>query len=280
VPAGALDLLVVDEAGQFSLADTIAVSRAAPRLLLLGDPQQLPQVSQAVHPEPVQRAALDWLADGEDTLRPDRGYFLASSYRMRPELCAVVSHLSYDDRLGSDPCTSRRTLDGIEPGVRTVLVPHHGNRAASNEEADRIVDLVDDLLGRTWTNPFDPHRDGPEGLKETDLVVVAPFNAQVNRLRERLDAAGHPEVPVGTVDKFQGREAAVVIVSMAASVANSSSRGAGFLLSRHRLNVAISRAQHTAYLVHAPELTDFVPGSPDGLARLGAFLGVSQAGRE
>jgi uncharacterized protein len=279
VPAGSLDLLVIDEAGQFSLADTIAVSRAAPRLLLLGDPQQLPQVSQALHPEPVQRAALAWLADGHDTLPPELGYFLASSYRMRPEVCAVVSHLSYDDRLASDPCTERRTLDGVEPGVHTLLVDHQGNRAASNEEADRIVALVDDLLGRVWTDPFDHERPEPRPLEDEDIVVVAPFNAQVNRLRERLDAAGHHDVPVGTVDKFQGREAAVAIVSMAASAANSSSRGAGFLLSRHRLNVAISRAQHTAYLVHAPQLTDFVPGSPAGLERLGAFLGVSQAGR-
>ncbi|WP_421121967.1 DEAD/DEAH box helicase [Aquihabitans daechungensis] len=240
VPAGSLDLLVIDEAGQFSLADTIAVSRAAPRLLLLGDPQQLPQVSQALHPEPVQRAALAWLADGQDTLPPELGYFLAASYRMRPEVCAVVSHLSYDDRLHSDPCTSRRVLEGIEPGVHTLLVDHQGNRAASNEEADRIVELVDDLLGRPWTDPFDDRRPGPRPLDDTDLVIVAPFNAQVNRLRERLDAAGHAAVPVGTVDKFQGREAPVAIVSMAASAANSSSRGAGFLLSRHRLNVAIS----------------------------------------
>ncbi len=279
VPAGSLDLLVIDEAGQFSLADTIAVSRAAPRLLLLGDPQQLPQVSQALHPEPVQRAALGWLADGHDTLPAELGYFLAASYRMRPEVCEVVSHLSYDDRLHSDPCTSERVLAGVEPGVHTVLVDHQGNRAASNEEAARIVELVEDLLGRAWTDPFARRRTVTRPLEAEDLVIVAPFNAQVNRLRERLDAAGHPDVPVGTVDKFQGREAAVAIVSMAASAANSSSRGAGFLLSRHRLNVAISRAQHTAYLVHAPQLTDFVPGSPAGLQRLGAFLGVSQAGR-
>jgi uncharacterized protein len=279
VPAGSLDLLVIDEAGQFSLADTIAVSRAAPRLLLLGDPQQLPQVSQAIHPEPVQRAALDWLADGHETLPAHLGYFLGTTYRMRPEVCAVVSHLSYDDRLTSDRCTAQRVLDGVPPGIVTHLVDHRANRAASNEEADHIVELVGDLLGRTWTDPFDRLGPGSRPLEGTDLVIVAPFNAQVNRLRERLDAAGHPDVPVGTVDKFQGREAAVAIVSMAASVANSSSRGAGFLLSRHRLNVAISRAQHTAYLVHAPQLTDFVPGSPDGLVRLGAFLGVSQSGR-
>lgn len=279
VPAGSLDLLVIDEAGQFSLADTIAVSRAASRLLLLGDPQQLSQVSQALHPEPVDRAALSWLAHGHDTLPAELGHFLARTYRMRPELTEVVSHLAYDDRLEADACTSSRTLEGVEPGVRTVLVAHEGNRAASGEEAAEVVRLARDLVGRTWTDPSDRARPGPRPLEAADLVVVAPFNAQVNRLRQRLDQAGLGDVAVGTVDKFQGREAPVVIVSMAASSAASSSRGAGFLLSRHRLNVAISRAQHTAYLIHAPQLTDLVPATPAGLERLGAFLGVSHAGR-
>lgn len=279
VPGGSLDLLVIDEAGQFSLADTLAVSRAAPRLLLLGDPQQLPQVSAAQHPEPVDRAALDWLAHGHHTLPAELGYFLDRTYRMRPELTAIVSHLAYDDRLLADRCTSDRTLEGIAPGLHTVLVDHQGNRAASPEEVDRIVELVEDLLGRTWTDPHDRDRPGTRPLEPSDLLVVAPFNAQVNRLRERLDASGHPGVAVGTVDKFQGREAPVAIVSMAASAAANSARGAGFLLSRHRLNVAISRAQHAAFLVHAPQLTDFVPPTPAGLARLGAFLGVSLGGR-
>ena len=191
----------------------------------------------------------------------------------------MVSHLSYEDRLDADPCTADRTLDGVEPGLHTVLVAHQGNRAASNEEADEVVRLASQLLGRIWTDPHDPERPGSRPLDDADVVVVAPFNAQVNRIRERLDAAGLHGVAVGTVDKFQGREAAVVIVSMAASAAASSSRGAGFLLSRNRLNVAISRAQHTAYLIHTPQLTDLVPATPAGLERLGAFLGVSQAGR-
>ncbi|WP_426571291.1 TM0106 family RecB-like putative nuclease [Aquihabitans sp. McL0605] len=279
VPAGTLDLLVVDEAGQFSLADTIAVSRVAPRLLLLGDPQQLPQVSQALHPEPVDRAALGWLTDGHDTLPPELGYFLACTYRMRPELTTVVSGLAYDGRLEAEAGTRDRTLDGVEPGLHTHLVAHQGNRAASNEEADEVVRLAASLIGRTWTDPHDRDHPGTRPLGPLDVIVVAPFNAQVNRIRERLDRAGLPAVAVGTVDKFQGREAAVVVVSMAASAADSSSRGAGFLLSRHRLNVAISRAQHSAHLIHAPQLTDFVPATPAGLERLGAFLGVSQAGR-
>jgi uncharacterized protein len=279
VPAGSLDLLVIDEAGQFSLADALAVSRVAPRLLLLGDPQQLSQVSQALHPEPVDRSALGWLADGHDTLPSELGYFLERTYRMRPELTDVVSTLAYEGRLRADPCTAERVLEGIEPGLRTVLVDHRDRRASSEEECDVVLALVHDLIGRRWTNPSDPRHPEGRSLEPADLVVVAPFNAQVNRLRERFDADGLEDVPVGTVDKFQGREAPVAIVSMAASSAASSARGAGFLLSRHRLNVAISRAQHTAFLVHAPQLTDFVPPTPEGLVRLGAFLGVSRAGR-
>jgi uncharacterized protein len=279
VPAGSLDLLVIDEAGQFSLADTIAVSRAAPRLLLLGDPQQLSQVSQATHPEPVQRASLDWLADGHDTLPAELGYFLPRTYRMHPALTEVVSELAYDGRLAADGCTAERTLDGVPPGVITDLVPHDLNRAASPEEVEVVATLVADLVGRTWTDPNDRAHPEPRALGEGDIVVVAPYNAQVNRIRTRLLADGYPGVAVGTVDRFQGREAPVVIVSMASSSAAATARGSGFLLSRHRLNVAISRAQHTAYLVHAPQLTELVPASPAGLARLGSFLAVSHAGR-
>lgn len=273
IPPGSLDLVVIDEAGQFALADTIAVSQAAPRLLLLGDPQQLPQVSQARHPAPVQDAALDWLSDGRDTLPPELGYFLDTTYRMRPELAAVSSHLSYDDRLEADPCTAKRTLAGIEPGLHTVLVDHDLNRSASIEEARTVLRLVVDVVGRTWSTE---HGDRP--LDPADVLVVAPYNAQVNLIRSLLDDAGLDAVRVGTVDKFQGQEAAVVIISMASSSA-SSGRGASFVLSRNRLNVALSRAQHTAYLVHAPQLTDVIPATTHGLAQLGAFLGTSRSGR-
>ncbi|MGN6694452.1 MAG: TM0106 family RecB-like putative nuclease [Aquihabitans sp.] len=273
IPAGSLDLVVIDEAGQFALADTIAVSQAAPRLLLLGDPQQLPQVSQARHPAPVQDAALDWLSDGRDTLPPELGYFLDTTYRMRPELAAVCSHLSYDDRLEADPCTAKRTLAGIEPGLHTVLVDHDSDRSASIEEARTVLRLVVDVVGRTWAT-----EDGERPLDPSDVLVVAPYNAQVNLIRSLVDEAGFEDVRVGTVDKFQGQEGAVVIISMASSSA-SSGRGASFVLSRNRLNVALSRAQHTAYLVHAPQLTDVIPATTYGLAQLGAFLGTSRSGR-
>ena len=136
-----------------------------------------------------------------------------------------------------------------------------------------VRDLIGDLVGRTWST-----EDGDRPLAPADVLVVAPYNAQVNLIRALLDEVELHEVRVGTVDKFQGQEAAVAIISMASSSA-SSGRGASFVLSRNRLNVAISRAQHTAYLVHSPQLTDVIPSSTHGLAQLGAFLGTSRSGR-
>ncbi|MFC6259238.1 DEAD/DEAH box helicase, partial [Kocuria oceani] len=143
----ALDLLVVDEAGQYSLANTLAVSRAARRLLLLGDPQQLPQVSQGTHPLPVDESALGWLSHGSPTLPAEYGYFLDRTWRMHPELCEPVSELSYAGRLGSAPAASRRELSGVAPGLRTCYVEHTGNRTASPEEARQVVALAREFVG-------------------------------------------------------------------------------------------------------------------------------------
>ena len=148
IPRGSLDLLVIDEAGQFSLASTIAVSLAAPRLLLLGDPQQLPQVSQGTHPEPVDTSALGWVMDGSDVVPPEFGYFLARTWRMHPAVAEPVSRLSYRGELASHPSAGLRTLEGIEPGLVAVPVRHHGNSTQSLEEAEAVVAIVRGLLGR------------------------------------------------------------------------------------------------------------------------------------
>ncbi|MEE6281259.1 TM0106 family RecB-like putative nuclease [Georgenia sp. MJ170] len=271
LPAEPLDLLVIDEAGQFSLANTLAVSTAARNLLLLGDPQQLPQVSQGRHPEPVDRSALGWLTDGHDTLPPERGYFLERSWRMHPELCAAVSRLSYERRLTSMPHTADRSLDGVTPGVRTVLVAHEGNAVASVEEAREVVTQVRDVVGRRWR---DPSADVDRSLTAADVLVVAAYNAQVGAIRAELSAAGLDAVPVGTVDKFQGQQAPVVIVSMAASSAQDVPRGMDFLLNRNRVNVAVSRGQWCAVIVRGNALTDYLPAGPGQLVELGAFLGL------
>ncbi|GAA3911376.1 TM0106 family RecB-like putative nuclease [Microbacterium invictum] len=266
IARGSLDLLVIDEAGQFSLASTIAVSVAAQRLLLLGDPQQLPQVSQGTHPEPVDTSALGWVMDDLAVIGEDRGYFLAQSRRMRPEVAAPVSHLSYEGKLAAHPCTSDRRLDGVAAGVVPVPLAHTGNATQSPEEAETVVGIVRDLIGRRWHGD-----DGERALTASDLIVVTPYNAQQVLVEEALVAAGFGDVPVGTVDRFQGQEAVVAIVSLAASSGRDAPRGLEFLLLQNRLNVAISRAMHTAHLVFSTGLLDDVPRTPEGVARLSAF---------
>jgi uncharacterized protein len=272
VPAGSLDLLVIDEAGQFSLANTLAVSRAAKRLLLLGDPQQLPQVSQGSHPEPVDESALGWLAAGHATLPASLGYFLADTWRMHPELCRAVSSLSYEGKLKSAAAASLRELEKLAPGVETVFVNHTGNTTASKEEAEEVVRQVQRHLGLKWS--ADSGSDA-RPLEQQDLLVVAAYNAQVNLIRRHLAEAGLADVRVGTVDKFQGQEAPVVLVSMACSAVAEAPRGAEFLLNRNRINVAVSRGQWRAVVVRSPELTSYMPHKPAALEELGAFIGLS-----
>lgn len=267
IPPGGYHLLVVDEAGQFALANTLAVAGAAASLLLLGDPQQLPQVSQGTHPEPVDESALGWLSDGHDTLPDELGYFLPTTWRMHPDLCRAVSELSHEGRLTAAPDAAARRLENVAPGVRGVPVPHTGNTVRSVEEAAAVVAQVGSFVGPAW---YDGHSTRP--LTAADVLVVAAYNAQVWAIRHALDAAGFRDTQVGTVDKFQGKEAPVVLVSMAASSPQDVPRGMEFLLDRNRLNVAISRGQWCARIIHSPALTDYLPTRPDQLENLGAFL--------
>lgn len=272
VPRGSLDLLVVDEAGQFSLAPTLGASVAAARLLLLGDPQQLPQVSQGTHAEPVDESALGWVMGEHGTLPRDRGYFLEQTYRLHPTLCERVSTLSYDGELRPAGVASGRHLEGVAAGIGVISLPHSGNRTVSTEEAESIGAEVQRLLGHEWTDPDDGTT--PRELVEEDFLVVAPYNAQVMCIRDALRQAGLGGVRVGTVDKFQGQEAPIVLVSMTASSHGDVPRGMGFLLSRNRINVAVSRAKWRAVIVRSDALTAFMPSSVQGFLELGAFIGI------
>ena len=275
VPAGSLDVLVVDEAGQFSLTNTVAAARAARSVLLLGDPQQLPQVSTGVHPYPVDVSALGWLSDGAAALDPRFGYFLGESWRMDSALCERVSWLSYDGALASAAATAGRALRGVEPGVVSYPVEHAGCSVRSVQEAQAVVDCVRELLGREWVPAAGAE---PRPLAAEDCIVVAAYNAQVDCVREALIAAGLADssgagVRVGTVDKFQGQEAAVVLVSLASSRVDSG-RGAGFVLSPNRLNVAVSRGQWQAVLVHSPWVARSVPQDVEEVLALSGFAGL------
>ncbi|MHA7985885.1 TM0106 family RecB-like putative nuclease [Rathayibacter sp. CAU 1779] len=274
VPAKSLDLLVIDEAGQFSLASTAAAAVSARGLLLLGDPQQLPQVSQGLHPEPVDQSALGWISAGHDVLPAELGFFLPETRRMHPALAEPVSVLSYEGRLRSHADAAARHLDGVAPGLHPDPVTHDGDSTESPAEAARVVELVDRALGWTWSE-----KATVRPLTEADVIVVTPYNAQLTLVRAALDAAGHPGVRVGTVDKFQGSEAVIAIVSLAASSARYAPRGMGFLIMKNRLNVAVSRAKWAAFIVYSPEITEHLPHRPEGVAELSAFITLVEGQR-
>jgi uncharacterized protein len=267
---GELDTLVVDEAGQYSLADTIACGTAARRLVLLGDPLQLAQVTQGVHPDGSGASVLEHVLGERQTIPEELGIFLEHTRRMHPDVCRFVSDAFYESRLHSIPeCSARRTSAGV--GVRWLPVAHEGNRVDSEEEAEAIALEIEWLLGETF---FDGKRERP--LTRSDVLVVAAYNAQVRLLRERLPA----EVEVGTVDKFQGREAAVVFYSTASSSGEDIPRGLDFLLSRNRLNVAVSRAQCLAYVACSPRLLEVDCRTVDHLRLANALCRFVEIARE
>jgi len=246
-----LDWLFVDEAGQVSLANMVAMSRAARNIVLVGDPRQLPQVIQGAHPAPANLSCLEWILADHATVSPDRGIFLPVSRRMHPTVCRFISDQVYEGRLTSHPDNSAQAIIGTrfpEAGAFWVPVAHEGNAQVSNEEVAAIEAAVADLLQGKWTE-----RDGTRrAVCEDDLIVVAPYNAQVNALREALPTG----IRVGTVDKFQGQEAPVCLVSMTASSAEETPRGMDFLFSLNRINVAVSRAKALALVFGAPRLRE------------------------
>lgn len=265
--AAMVDVLVIDEAGQFSLANAVAVSSAARSMVLLGDPQQLTQPTQADHPDGAGISALDHLLDGHDTIPADRGVFLDKTYRMHPAITAFVSQTSYDGRLASVDGLGAQRVQALGAlsgsGLRWLPVTHHGNTSASEQEADMVAVLVEEVCGGTWLDVKGVER--PVTLD--DVLVVAPYNRQVARLLAKLPVGAR----VGTVDKFQGQQAPVVIYSTASSSANDAPRGINFLYDLHRLNVAVSRAKALAAIVASPDLLDAEVHTPEQLRAVNAL---------
>jgi uncharacterized protein len=250
--ANSVDVLFVDEAGQMSLANVLAISPAATSVVLLGDPQQLDQPQKGVHPPGADVSALGHLLNGRATIRPDQGLFLTETRRLHPDICAFTSEIFYDGRLLSRPENRNQRLNTVGSldgtGLRFVPVQHSGNQNESPEEVETVTALVTDLLesGATWTN-----KDAQTlPLRLEDILIVAPYNAQVSALCERLPKGAR----VGTVDKFQGQEAPIVLYSMATSTPEDAPRGMEFLYSLNRLNVAVSRAHCVAVIVASPAL--------------------------
>jgi uncharacterized protein len=276
---GTVDTLVIDEAGQVSLADALAMGTAARNVILLGDPQQLAQVSQGTHPEGTGVSVLEHLLGEHPTVPANMGIFLDRTRRMHPDVCRFVSEIVYEGRLEGVPELAYQDTS-FGTGLRYLAVDHGGNVAASPEEAERIVREIRTMRGGPWTDRHGATRR----LVDTDFMVVAPYNAQVRQLRGALAATGLGDVPVGTVDKFQGREAPVVFYSMATSSAEDVPRSLEFLFSRNRLNVAVSRAMCLAFVVASPRLLESRARTVDQMRLINALcryveMAEEQAGR-
>jgi uncharacterized protein len=249
----ALDALFIDEAGQMSLANALAAATSTRQLFLLGDPRQLAQPTRGDHPDGVGASALGHLIGHHETVPADRGVFLPVSWRMHPDICRFVSEQVYESRLDSHPDCAHQTIGPrqvgglpIGSGLRRLEVRHAGNRVEAREEVLAIATACTDLIGVPWTDQTGTTRP----LEPRDIIVVAPYNRQVDLLNLMLP----PGVVAGTVDRFQGQEAVVVFYSMTASDAHDLSRGLEFLFGLDRLNVAISRARALAVLVASPTL--------------------------
>ncbi len=246
-----VDVLFVDEAGQMSLADTLAAAQAAKSLVLLGDPQQLEQPQQGSHPEGTDVSALQHVLGEERTIASDQGLFLAETWRLHPSIAAFTSEQFYGGRLRSRPELERQTIVGPTPfagsGLWFVPVEHEGNQSSSPEEVEAVRSVLDSILleGAEWIDSKGLGRP----LTLDEFLIVAPYNAQVSDLGERIRGAR-----VGTVDKFQGQEAPIVVYSMTTSSPEEAPRGMEFLYSLNRLNVATSRARCACILVASPAL--------------------------
>jgi uncharacterized protein len=276
-----VDVLFIDEAGQMSLADVLAVSAGTKNLVLLGDPQQLEQPQQASHPPGAQASALEHILGEAKTIPPDRGLFLHQTRRLHPAICAFTAEVFYENRLSSYPGLERQAVlaapnckvaDFGPAGLVYVPVEHDSNQSRATEEVAVVAAIVAELASGTilWRDQHGNERP----LTRADLMIVAPYNAQVTALAEQL-----PDVRVGTVDKFQGQQAPVVIVSLTTSTPEDAPRGMDFLYSANRLNVATSRAKGLCILVGTPKLFEPDCRSPAEMRLANAFCRYRELAR-
>jgi predicted RecB family nuclease len=263
-----VDTLFVDEAAQMSLANVLAVAQAGRSLVLLGDPQQLDQPMQGSHPEGTDSSALDHVLNGGQTLGSKQGLFLEETWRLHPDICTFTSELFYEGKLQSRPGLEAQGV-GAEAGIgvsglRFLPVPHHGNQNCSPEEAAVVAELVSSILssGAMWTDSKGVQRP----ISDKDILIIAPYNAQVAEIQRRL-----PGARVGTVDKFQGQEAPIAIYSLATSTYADAPRGMEFLYSLNRLNVATSRAKCVSILVASPAVFQAECKTPRQIQLANAF---------
>jgi uncharacterized protein len=272
-----VDVLFVDEAGQMSLANVLAMSGSARSIVLLGDPQQLDQPLQGTHPPGADRSALSHLLGHHDAMPEDLGLFLEHTWRLHPHITRFTSEAFYENRLESRPHLAAQALRATKPmggvGLRLMAAEHTGADSESPEEAHQVATLVRALVegGSAWVDAEGEERP----LRYADVLVVAPYNAQVGAIARLLP----PQARVGTVDKFQGQEAPLSIYSMTTSSPEDAPRGMSFLYSRHRLNVATSRARCVAVVVAEPALLRVRARTPEQMRLANAlcqFVEIAQ----
>jgi len=265
-----VDVLLIDEAGQMSLADVLAVSQAAKKIVLLGDPQQLERPTKGSHPNGAERSALEHLLNGRKTIAADMGFLLPETWRLHPKVCEFTSEFFYDEKLRSHAVARNRVIEGhpwfAGAGLWFVPTEHEGNRNSSAEEVTVVARIVEGLLmpGVKYFYSTGNSRT----LKEDEILIVAPYNAQVADLKTRL-----PRMRIGTVDKFQGQEAPVVIYSLTTSSPEEAPHGMEFLYSLNRLNVATSRAKTAVIVVGNPRLFEPECRTPRQMQLVNAWCG-------
>ncbi len=275
-----VDVLFVDEAGQVSLATVCAVAGAADSVVLLGDPNQLPQVSQGTHPEGAAASALEHLVGDAKTIAPERGLLLGTTYRLHPDVNTFISDAFYEGRLHAAPDNARQALGDGSPvggtGIRHVPLEHEGAGNRSPVEAAWVAEAIASLVGRRWRD-----RKGDERpLTADDVLVVAPYNAQVAEIVRAVEARLGVRPNVGTVDRFQGREAPVAVYSMTTSTPEDAPRDIEFLYSGNRLNVAMSRARGLAVLVANPALLRVACHTPEQMRLVNALCRLVEVAAE
>jgi uncharacterized protein len=269
---GSLDYLIIDEGGQLSLANLLSISRAAKNLIILGDCQQLEQPIQASHPDGADLSALEYIQGENATIPEEQGLFLDKTFRLHPEICQFNSELFYENRLRATGGNEGQSVSGpmnLKP-LMYKEVKHHGNSNYSLEEVAFIGELVNGLMNAKHT--YSIYNNETNTLETniltlSDIMIVAPFNAQVQRLKDKLPNG----IEIGTVDKFQGREAPVVIFSVTSSSPEDAPRGMDFLYSQSRLNVASSRAQCSFVMIANKEIFEASCKSPSQMKLANAY---------
>jgi hypothetical protein len=270
-----LDYLIIDEAGQVALANLFGMARSAKNLIFLGDPMQLEMPTQAIHEHDSGKACLSYFVGKLATVPQNLGVFLEVSRRMHPKVCEFISENFYEGRLKSHADTAFRELLGVRgtglvkvsAGIQFVPVSHEDRSQSAPEEVEVIERLVEELMGFRWRETKERSRP----ISAKDIMILAPYNQQVNLLRSRL----RRDLKIGTVDMFQGQEAPVVIISMTASTLQDAPRGADFLFSKHRLNVSLSRAKTLAIVVGSPSLAAANCKDPGDMELVNLFCRVA-----